>query len=279
MRWSHLGRPSMGQRIQGALLMFVVIAAVTIYMGFEACTEEGTDDNQPPQIGQESDFEAFDGEDDTRGTEDLESGAGEEVDGEDRRLELGDRGGGNGDVDRGGDGAGDRKEAAGVEARAERPDGDEGRSDGSEGGEGEAGKSDSSRPEGVGPADWMAEPDDVDEETIDEKVAEGEMRRDFELSKRADRRRSIEEARQVLQRCRRRIDVGPPTSESRLAVSWRLITEGGVGTIEEPEVLHQRGGRLDEVGDCFVDALGGRQFEASGDGVDMQVQWAEEVED
>lgn len=133
------------------------------------------------------------------------------------------------------------------------------------------------RSDGIGPDRWMAEPDDVDREAIEDQHAEGRMERDFELAKRADRRTSIEKAEEVLGQCRRRLDLPEPTTDARVAVSWRLRTEGGTGVIEEPAVLHWRGPETPRLEDCFAEQMNDHRFEATGDGVDMQVRWVEPV--
>jgi len=154
----------------------------------------------------------------------------------------------------------------------------------------ESGESDESQesrsapgPEGVGPRSWAAEPEDVDVERLEERLDEGRMRQDFELAMRRDRRRSIDEARRRVARCESERTGGVIDGEiedvigeleREIALEWTLRTDAGVGRIEQPEVLFRRGPKDEGFEDCVVERLEGVEFDATGDGAELDVRWA-----
>ena len=139
---------------------------------------------------------------------------------------------------------------------------------------GEAGADET--PEGLGPRRWMAdaeEADDVDTQELERRLDEGRMRQEFELSRQEDRFRSIDEVRPHVERCYREISVERLELDDRVALEWTMRTEGGVGRIEEPAVVHHRGPPDEGFNTCIVDAVEGLEFEAVGDGASLQVRW------
>ena len=139
------------------------------------------------------------------------------------------------------------------------------------------------RPEGVGPRSWAAEPEDVDVEQLEERLDEGRMRQDFELAMRRDRRRSIDEARRRVARCESERTAGVIDGEieavigdidREIALQWTLRTDAGVGRIDDPEVLFRRGPKDEGFERCVTDGLDGVEFDATGDGVELDVRWA-----
>ncbi len=133
----------------------------------------------------------------------------------------------------------------------------------------------------VGPRRWAAEPDDVDLEALERRLEQGEMEQEFELALRRDRVTSIEFAEKHVERCReelkRRLDHKEQMTESEVgdvAVQWKITTEGGRGTIDEPEILHQLGARDAEFEQCVETSLAGKSFDAVGDGGELVVRRA-----
>lgn len=126
--------------------------------------------------------------------------------------------------------------------------------------------------DGVGPARWMAEPDDVDVEKLEQELDRGQMEQEFELSRRADRRRSIEVVEEEVDRCYQAWT--SRTQDSRVALRWTMITDAGEATIVDPEITTWRGPEDRRFEQCVVDGLTGQTFEAEGDGAEMVVRWA-----
>ena len=129
----------------------------------------------------------------------------------------------------------------------------------------------------IGPRRWMADADGmgVDVEALERRLDEGQMRQDFELALREDRRTSIDLAEQVVDDCyeemkHRTVD----DRNGRVALGWIIETEAGRGRIDEVEILHQLGGRDQLLEQCIHDGLQAQEFDAVGDGGHLQVRWA-----
>lgn len=133
----------------------------------------------------------------------------------------------------------------------------------------------SSGPGEFGPVEWMAQPTDVDVDEIEERLDQGEMEQEFLLALRRDRQRSIDLAQASVTACYEELlDRNPETiRQGRIALEWTLRTDAGVGRLEAPQVLHNLG--LDEADfeACILEGVAGQQFEAQGDGAELQVQW------
>lgn len=127
--------------------------------------------------------------------------------------------------------------------------------------------------------DWMPTADDVDVESIEHRLDNAEMRQQFELTRRRDRRRSVELAEEVMAGCEDRIETLSPTGDvvPRIAVEWQMRTEAGEGTIEDPRVLHRLGVDSPPFEECITGGIDGLTFEARGDGAEMAVRSVYEV--
>jgi hypothetical protein len=136
--------------------------------------------------------------------------------------------------------------------------------------------------EAVGPAQWLAQPHDVDVDELEEELNRGAMEQEFLIAKRRDRHRSIEVVEPVVHDCygawrARGIDAEIVTQgidDSRVALGWNMITDAGRGRLENPQILHQLGPRDERFEACLIDGLDGLGFDAVGDGADLEVQWA-----
>lgn len=134
-------------------------------------------------------------------------------------------------------------------------------------------------PEGMGPRRWMAEPDDVDLEALEEQLDEDQMEQEFELALRQDRRASIEAVSAHVEDChverrQRRVET-QWASDAYVGLRWTMSTSAGQGQVENPQIV-QRLGDVDERFEaCVVDSVQGLKFEAVGDGAEVEVEWGE----
>ncbi len=133
---------------------------------------------------------------------------------------------------------------------------------------------DAEGPEGVGPEQWMAPADDVDEQAIDRQFEQGRMEREQELAERDDRRRSIVAVSDEIDDCYPEDDDEEQwRPDRRLALEWKVVTEGGVGTVQSPQILERLGGEDEAFEVCVIQRLDGLQFDAGGDGAQIGVRW------
>lgn len=128
-------------------------------------------------------------------------------------------------------------------------------------------------PSGIGPRRWMAEPDDIDVDDVERQLRNGEMKQEYELARRRDRRASIDAVRPLIADCHRRWKKRRPDGGERIAVQWKMSTRAGVGTVEQPKLLHVLGAQDQSIHDCVHRALDGLTFDAVGDGAQMTVRW------
>lgn len=130
------------------------------------------------------------------------------------------------------------------------------------------------RPQGLGPADWMAQPEDVDPDAIEKRLLEGEQRQARQLAIQRDRRRSVDAVRPVLHDCHEALRDRRPDAGTRVALGWAFSTSEAVGTIEKPAVLHHPGVTDEAFEDCLVERLDGLSFDATTDGKYLEVEYA-----
>ena len=144
-----------------------------------------------------------------------------------------------------------------------------------EGGQiGDDGESDTGRPEGLGPVEWMAQPDDVDLEALEERLVEGQMRQARELAVRTDQRRSVTAVEAPLRECfdellSRRHDAG-----HRVSLGWTVSTSGAQGVVDAPQILHHIGASDEAFEQCVADRIDGLRFDAVTDGEEVDVEYS-----
>lgn len=120
----------------------------------------------------------------------------------------------------------------------------------------------------LGPATWMAQPTEIDLDELEGDLLEGEMRQEFELAMREDRHRALHLADQVPRSCPHVL-----ARDARVAIEFTLHTDAGRGFIRSPRQLHSINIDDPTFIECILDNLSDLEFNAAGDGADLQVTW------